>query len=172
VFFLVGFLQFAVSRKNPEKCEQNRHSRGPFHFSGTFSMAKKRSLLDFGREFEALLTRAHSALASGQSEFTVQFDSPEIAHSVRFNTYAYFKALRNSADRPDLTAMCQSISMRLASSAVVFYRSIDSNAAMAIRTALQLPSTDSGVSISTAPASGLDGNLDRLRAIRERSDKG
>jgi len=134
-------------------------------------MVKKRTLLDFGPEFEALLTRAHSALSAGQPEFTVQFDAPEIAHSVRFNTYAYFKALRNSSDRPDLTAMCQSISMRLASSAVVFYRSIDSNAAAAIRDALKLPRMDSGVSASVAPPSGLDGNLERLRAMRDRSDK-
>jgi hypothetical protein len=132
---------------------------------------KQRTLLDFSPEFEALLTRAHSSLSAGQSEFTVQFDTPEVAHSVRFNTYAYFKALRNCSDRPDLTAMCQSISMRLASSALVFYRSIDSGAAEAIRNALQLPRMDSGVSASVTPSSGLDGNLSRLRAMRERSEK-
>lgn len=134
-------------------------------------MAKKRSLLDFGPEFEALLTRANSALRAGQEEFTIQFANPAVAHSVRFNTYAYFKALRNSSDRPDLTVMCQSISMRIASSALVFYRSVDSGAAAAIRDALKLPRMDGYASTPTEVSHGLDANLSRLSAIRERSSK-
>lgn len=134
-------------------------------------MAKKRTLKDFGPEYEALLTRADRALSYGQTEFSIQFDNPEIAHSVRFNTYAYFKALRNSSERPDLIAACQSISMRLASSAVVFYRSTDSATATAIRAALNLPRLDQFTSPTQGNPSGLDANIERLASIRQRSGK-
>lgn len=130
-------------------------------------MAKLRTLRDFGPEFEALLTRADAALRSGQSEFVVDFLDSKAAHSVRFNCYAYFKALRNDRARPDLVVACQDLSMRLAGGALVFYRSNDSNAAAAIRAALNLPKIDDVLTTIAPMASTLDGNLERLRELRE-----
>lgn len=133
-------------------------------------MAKSRTLRDFGPEFEALLTRADAALRSGQPEFIVDFLDSKVAHSVRFNCYAYFKALRNDRARPDLVVACQDLSMRLASGALVFYRSNDSNAAAAIRAALNLPKIDDALTTISPAPSTLDGNLSRLREIRERGN--
>lgn len=130
-------------------------------------MAKTKTLRDFGPEFEALLTRADAALRSGQAEFLVDFLNAKSAHSVRFNCYAYFKALRNDRARPDLVVACQDLSMRLAGGSLVFYRSNDSIAAAAIRSALDLPKIDGPLTTSAPLASTLDGNLARLRTIRE-----
>lgn len=130
-------------------------------------MAKSKTLRDFGPEFETLLLRADAAFRSGQSEFVVDFLDSKAAHSVRFNCYAYFKALRSDRARPDLVVACQDLSMRLAGGALVFYRSNDSNAAAAIRAALNLPKIDDPLTTLAPSASTLDGNLERLRALRE-----
>lgn len=132
-------------------------------------MAKAKQLRDFGPEFEALLTRADAALRSGQTEFIVDFMNAKAAHSVRFNCYAYFKALRLSSSRPDLIVACQDLSMRLAGGSLVFYRSNDSTAAAAIRDALNLPKIDNGATTFSPRPSTLDGNLERLREMRERN---
>lgn len=130
-------------------------------------MAKIRSLKDFGPEFEALLTRADNALRVGQAEFSVDFLNAKVAHSVRFDCYAYFKALRNDRSRPDLVVACQDLSMRLANGTVVFYRSNDSASAAAIRAALDLPKIDHGATSFEPRPSTLDANLSRLRAMRD-----
>jgi hypothetical protein len=129
-------------------------------------VAKIKQLRDFGPEFETLLTRADGALRAGQAEFIVDFMNVKAAHSVRFNCYAYFKALRLSSSRPDLIVACQDLSMRLAGGSLVFYRSNDSTAAAAIRDALNLPKIDNGATTFSPRPSTLDANLDKLRGLR------
>jgi hypothetical protein len=129
-------------------------------------MPKSSKLSNYGPEFEALLLRADAHLRAGHSEFIVDFLDSKAAHSVRFACYAYFKALRNDRSRPDLVVACQDLSMRLASGALVFHRSNDSNAAAAIRTALNLPKLDHGLTTFDARPSTLDANLDKLRGLR------
>jgi len=63
------------------------------------------TLKGFGSEYEQCLLRAHAALSEGSEEYVIQFASPNIATSMRGRVYAYFKALRNSTERPDLTAL-------------------------------------------------------------------
>lgn len=130
-------------------------------------MPKLKTLRDFGPEFEAILTRADTALRTGQSEFIVDFIDSKAAHTVRFNCYAFFKAIRASSERPDLVVACQDLSMRLAGGSLVFYRSNDSTAAAAIRNALNLPKIDNLLNTQSPRPSTLDGNLERLREMRE-----
>ena len=137
-------------------------------------MPRKNELKDFGPEFEQMLLRAYGELRAGKDEFAVDFASQKLAHNVKFRLYAYFKALRESPDRPDLTALLPSLSMRATGCTLFFFRKGDEPAAEAIRNALGLPKgfadgpTTSDVLKSPSP---LDNNLARLREVRERSSK-
>jgi len=124
------------------------------------------SLRDFGPEFESLLTRADHTLCSGSEDYTIQFDSPKIAAQLRFRCYAYFKCLKNSAARPDLVAMCDSLSIRIAGSALVFYRRNDDATSAALRSALGLDRLNPTANTTERPASPLDSNLNALARIR------
>lgn len=134
-------------------------------------MPRKNTLDTFGPEFEQLLLRADHALRNGSPEFAVQFSSPNLAAKLRFRAYAYFRALKSSPDRPDLTAMCTDLSIRTASSALVFFRTQDSADARALRTALGLPEGFADTQRITgviAPSSGHSANLEKLNEIRNR----
>jgi hypothetical protein len=132
-------------------------------------MPKGKQLADFGQEFEQLLLRIDSSMRAGADEAPIDFANHKLAHSLRFRIYQYFQALRASGDRPDLTAMCSGLSMRVAGSALVFYRRGEDKESAALRDALGLekgfadgPSTH-GV---TTPTSTLTTNLEELARIR------
>ena len=131
-------------------------------------MPRKTDLSSFGQSYEQLLLRAHESLrVGGSGEYTVQFDSPNIAMSIRGRTYAYFKALRSSKDRPDLASLLDGISIRVAGSAMVFFRRGEELDELAIRKALGI---DAGLSSPglIAPKSAQTDALDKLKRIRER----
>ena len=128
-------------------------------------MPRSTKLIDFGQEFEVLLTRAHKELARGKDVFSIDFATPELAHALRFRIYGYFKALRTSLDRPDLTAMCTGLSMRTVGCAVHFYRRGDDKESAALRDALGIDRTPPITTPST-----LDSNLELLRHIRRSKD--
>jgi hypothetical protein len=134
-------------------------------------MPRRNALNSFGPEFEQLLLQAAKALQSGLPEYAVEFASQKSAHSVKFRMYSYMKALRESTDRPDLTALCTRISLRTVSCSLYFYRSGDDLDAKAIREALKLPEgfadgpTRAGVA---APDTPLTAHVEQLRAIRTR----
>lgn len=137
-------------------------------------MPRKNELADFGPEFSQLLLRVDAAFLKGADEFPIQFDTQKTAHSLRFRVYSYFQALRQSGDRPDLTAMCTNLSMRVAGSALVFYRRGEDKESEALRNALGLekgfadgPSTPG---VATAPTV-LHNNLSQLAAIRAGYEK-
>lgn len=137
-------------------------------------MPKGVKLADFGPEFSQLLLRVDKALSSGKDDFTIQFATVDLAHALRFRIYAYFKALRSCVDRPDLAAMCSGVSIRIAASALVFYRRGEDKESAALRDALGLekgfsdgPSSDDVL----IPASTLDSNLSQLRELRARAPK-
>jgi hypothetical protein len=132
-------------------------------------MPRRNALNSFGPEFEQLLLQATNALRKGQQEYAVEFSSQKACHSVKFRMYAYMKALRESADRPDLTALQTNLSLRAVSCSLYFYRSGDDLDAKAIREALNLPDgfADGPSSAGVVnPESPLSENLERLRNIR------
>lgn len=132
-------------------------------------MPKGKQLSDFGQEFEQLLLRIDSAMRGGADESPVQFATPALAHSLRFRIYQYFQALRASGNRPDLTAMCSGLSMRVAGSALVFYRRGEDKESAALRDALGLEKgfadgpTTPGVA---EPSTALTGYLEQLAQLR------
>ena len=128
------------------------------------------TLKGFGNEYEQCLLRAHNALSTGAEEYVIQFASPNIATSMRGRVYAYFKALRNSTERPDLTALCTDVSLRCAGSALVFFRSEDALDRVRMREALGLqPGFDAVETRGViAPDSSLTANMEKLTAIRKR----
>lgn len=132
-------------------------------------MPKGKQLSDFGPEFEQMLMRVDKAFLSGADEFPIDFATHKLAHALRFRIYSYFNALRVCGDRPDLAAMCSGLSMRIAGTALVFYRRGEDKESAALRDALGLekgfadgPSTP-GVA---EPSTTLSANLDQLRALR------
>lgn len=134
-------------------------------------MPRKKTIDAFRPEFEQLLLRAHEHLSTGAHEFSVRFATKSISSGMRSRTYQYFAALRESKHRPDLTAICDGLSMRCDEGALVFFRNEDSMEAVRLREALGLPrgfdelGATGGVSV--AP-SGLSSNLEQLSRIRSR----
>ena len=128
-------------------------------------MPRGTQLKDFGPEFEEILCRADKAMQSGREEFSVDFAQQKIADALRFRIYKYFKALRSCSDRPDLTAMCTDLSMRVVGCTLHFYRRGDDKDAAALRDALGM---DRSAPIATP--STLDSNRELLRQIRQLKD--
>ena len=128
-------------------------------------MPRGTQLKDFGPEFEEILRRADKAMQSGREEFSVDFAQQKIADALRFRIYKYFKALRSCSDRPDLTAMCTDLSMRVVGCTLHFYRRGDDKDAAALRDALGM---DRSSPIATP--STLDSNRELLRQIRQSKD--
>jgi hypothetical protein len=136
-------------------------------------MPRPRTIDAFGPEYEQLLLRAEAGLRTAK-EFTVQFESPNVAHSLRHSCYQYMKALRTSNKRPDLTAICADWSLRVAGSALVFYRRADAADARAIRAALHLPegfADGRAIEGTIAAENALSSHLERLAEIRARKDE-
>lgn len=131
-------------------------------------MPRKTDLASFGPSYEQLLLRAHEALSSGRGDFTVQFEAPNIALSIRGRTYAYFKALRSSKERPDLASLLDGISIRTAGSALVFFRRGDELDEIAIRNALGLSRNGNmlGSRGLLTPQSSHTDALERLKRLR------
>jgi hypothetical protein len=135
-------------------------------------MPKGKQMKDFGAEFEQLLLRIDSQMRAGADESTIQFATQALAHSLRFRIYQYFQALRASGDRPDLTAMCSGLSMRVAGSALVFYRRGEDKESAALRNALGLEKgfadgpTTAGVVEAVTPLSEHLAHLASIRAAR------
>lgn len=132
-------------------------------------MPKGKQLADFDAAFEQLLLRVDTDMRRGADESPIQFADHKICHSLRFRIYQYFQALRASGDRPDLTAMCSGLSMRVAGSALVFYRRGEDRESEALRNALGLekgfadgPTTPGVANADTA----LSLHLAELAAIR------
>src|SRR5579859_5420539 len=111
-------------------------SATPLNFREHPAMPRGTQLKDFGKEFEEILRRADKAMQSGREEFSVDFAQQKIADALRFRIYKYFKALRSCSDRPDLTAMCTDLSMRVVGCTLHFYRRGDDKDAAALRDAL------------------------------------
>jgi len=141
----------------------------PDYLNRESAMPKGKQMKDFGPEFEQMLLRVDKAMLQGVDDFPVQFGAQTIAHSLRFRIYQYFQALRASGDRPDLTAMCSGLSMRVAGSALVFYRRGEDKESEALRNALGLEKgfadgpTTPGVTVAE---SALTTNLEELARIR------
>ncbi len=136
-------------------------------------MPRLNTLENFGPEYEQLLLRAHEALQN-KPEFAIQFASNNVAASLRTRAYGYFKALRTSNSRPDLCAISTGLSMRVAGSALVFFRRENSADAIALREALGLAEgfADGGANAGVIVAdNGLSSHLDHLRRIRERKEQ-
>ena len=137
-------------------------------------MPKGKELSDFGKEFEQMLLRVDKAFLSGADEFPIDFATHKLAHALRFRIYSYFNALRVCGDRPDLTAMCTNLSMRIAGTALVFYRKGEDKESEALRNALGFEKgfadgpTTHGV---TAPSTTLTYNLEELAHIRAHNAK-
>lgn len=133
-------------------------------------MTRTTSLSSFGGEYEQAILRAVEGLKSAD-EYAIQFEAPNIATSMRGRFYAFFKAVRASKDRPDLAGLITGISIRIAGSAMVFFRDEDALDRVRLRNALGLVDgwDDAGASTGViAPVSGQTDALDRLRAIRDR----
>src|ERR1700743_2997816 len=105
-------------------------------------MARSTRLSSYVPEYEQLVLRAYSKLQHAQlsdnAEFVLQLATPALANSLRFKTYGYFTALRNSTERPDLLGMIETLAIRVAGSALVIYRREDSWDSTALREALGL----------------------------------
>lgn len=132
-------------------------------------MPRSNELSDFGPEYEQLLLRVHEGLQHG-TEFTIQFNSQNVADTVRSRAYAYMRALKDGT-RPDLSAIANQFSIRRAASALVFYRKSDAPDAVALREALGLADGFADGTSTTgviAPQTGLSSHLNKLREIRER----
>ena len=136
-------------------------------------MGRSTDLTHYGPEYEQLLLRAEEGLHD-KDEYTVQFASNNVATSIRTRTYGYFKALRESGKRPDLCAISTGLSMRVAGSALVFFRRENAADAVALRNALGLPDgfAEGGgnVGMVVAPQSGLSSHLQKLDEIRSRKN--
>lgn len=135
-------------------------------------MPKGKQLSDFGPEFEQMLLRVDKAFLCGADEFPIDFGTHKLAHALRFRIYSYFNALRVCGDRPDLAAMCSGISMRIAGTALVFYRRGEDKESAALRDALGLekgfadgPSSH-GVLESVTPLTEHLAHLASIRAAR------
>jgi len=132
-------------------------------------MPKGKELSDFGPEFQQMLLRVDKAFLAGADEFPIDFATHKLAHALRFRIYSYFNALRVCGDRPDLTAMCTNLSMRIAGTALVFYRKGEDKESEALRNALGLEKgfadgpTTHGVA---APSTALSGYLEQLAQLR------
>ena len=134
-------------------------------------MPRKTDLQSFGQSYEQLLLRASEALRSGQPDYAVQFESPNIALSIRGRTYAYFKALRGSKERHDLVPLLDGLSIRCAGSAMVFFRRGEELDEMAIRRALGIEDAIGNGGDSrglVVPQTSHKDALDKLKRIRER----
>jgi hypothetical protein len=132
-------------------------------------MPRTTSLNRFGDEYEQALLRADLVLSSGQSEYSIQFDTPNIAMSMRGRMYAYFKAIRQSTDRPDLAGLCSRMSLRRAGCALVFFREENALDRERLRKALGLAPgfNDTGASTGVvAPQSSHTDALEQLKRIR------
>jgi hypothetical protein len=128
-------------------------------------MPRSTQLKDFGSEFEELLRRVDKAMREGQPEFSIDFADQKIAHSLRFRILKYFKALRSTTDRLDLTSMAEDVSVRVVGCTLHFYRRGDDKDAVALRDALGM-----GRSAPIATPSTLDSNRELLRQIRQSKD--
>jgi len=135
-------------------------------------MARSNKYEDFSPAFEQLLIRAYDALQHGAEEFPVDFNDQKTAHALRFRTYAYFRMLRECTLRPDLTALCSNLSIRVANCTMFIYRKGDDKDADALSKALKLPENFSishrdALSISTP----LDKNIEKLHSIRKQKSQ-
>jgi hypothetical protein len=128
-------------------------------------MPRSTQLKDFGSEFEELLRRVDKAMREGRPEFSINFSEQKIAHSLRFRILKYFKALRSTTDRLDLTSMAEDVSVRVVGCTLHFYRRGDDKDAAALRDALGM---DRSAPIATP--STLDSNRELLRQIRQSKD--
>jgi hypothetical protein len=94
----------------------------------------------YGPEFEQLLLTAHETCTGGVVRtFTLELESVSNAYSMRARTYAYFKALRQDADRTDLVELSEKMSLAVEGNNLIFGLREDSWGAKVIRKALKLP---------------------------------
>lgn len=131
-------------------------------------MPRAESLSSFHPSYEQLLLRAHAHLSEKGDEFTIQFDSPNKASGMRLRVYAYFRALKSSTARPDLTALCGDLSVRCAGCALVLFRKGEGLDGEDLRAALGLEpgfheTNQPGLA---APSHAHASDLARLHALR------
>jgi len=144
----------------------------PDYLNRESAMPKGKQMKDFGQEFEQLLLRIDAAMRAGADESPIDFANHKLAHSLRFRIYQYFQALRASGDRPDLTAMCSGLSIRVAGSTLVFYRRGEDKESEALRNALGLEKgfadgpTTPGVTVAESALTTYLEELARIRAAR------
>lgn len=136
-------------------------------------MPRSTKLTSYGPEYEQLLLRYASAVPSAGVDYTLQFETPNAAESMRKKLYAYFQALRVDATRQDLLGIADSLSIRCAGSALVLFPVEDSWDAQALRKALGLEKgfQELGGPGIVAPRTSQTSMQERLRELRENKSK-
>jgi hypothetical protein len=98
----------------------------------------------YGAEYELFLRRAIS-----DGGFTLSLPSNGHARAFRGKLYAYFKALRKDLSRPDLAAMCDSLSLAVEGCNIRAFPVADSWDNCLLRDALGI---EKGAEVPPAPA--------------------
>ena len=111
----------------------------------------------YGQEYRVAVTEAFASTTDGQS-WTLQLPDQNTANSLRAKFYAYFNAVRTNEPHTDVARMVDVLSLRVAGSALVFFRSSDSWDARALRDAMGLSKPPE------APVS--NPHLEKLKEIR------
>jgi hypothetical protein len=131
-------------------------------WNGARRMPRRNDLKSFGPEFEALLVRADRKIREGNPEMELEFVEQKVAENIKCRMYAYFKALRNSPDRLDLTLLAEGIGMRVEGKTLHLYRKGEEKATLALREALGMEHL-----MPIEAPSTLDNNRELLRQLRQ-----
>lgn len=91
----------------------------------------------YGQEYRVALMEAFAETSDGR-EWTLQLPDQNTANSLRAKFYAYFNAVRTNEGHTDMARIVDVLSLRVAGSALVFFRSSDSWDARALRNAMGL----------------------------------
>lgn len=111
----------------------------------------------YGPEYRVAIMEAFAETSDGR-DWTLQLPDQNTANSLRAKFYAYFNAVRTNESHTDVARMVDALSLRVAGSALVFFRSSDSWDARALRDAMGLSKPPE------APVS--NPHLEKLKQIR------
>lgn len=126
-------------------------------------MAQRKHLAaEYAPEYEHLLRAAADPL---KRETTITFTSAAKAYAMRHKFYAYLRALREEALRPDLCLLANAITVRLEGVFLIVNRSEDDQDLVAIRSALSIPK-GTAVPLASAPLQKANNLRERLDTLR------